>query len=506
MLGVTLLTAGLVLAIIMNGKKDKDARPEDEDGPSSAAWEMIRHITSKSEDIINGRREWRALFEQNESTILTADLLQKENPERYKRYRAYMHAVMEQADVFQQYSYRLTNEQDEADWVNRNQAMLRVPNETIQLLQRYDQAAGQTTITNQNTKQLVMNVSREQADQMTQSARHNLEGAQNMVIVDNGVRDLAALDTDMSGDPHRTSMAVAQIGRTNTNAFDEGEEGVYLNQKERDAARAKAVSKRSPYNAVPSGKTGSPLNDVANPAMEVDYQPNNRGYVDPKTMLKRAQSLLTAPPAPLQATTMEAGYNRAVVTKQSVSLPAMPFDRERERPQAPAESDAVMMEKAGKLIEAAKRAEQATQAGADSRLGESGQIPSKMPGLVTVQNESVDAGRRAIMPPSIPSVPGGAVVPFPAEERNTGEKRAMADDVYVALQQPRTKQKTDPSMSPARSPAPVTSAEDSDMDDLTGEYENVVDETPEIGDKRTYEGMAGEEMSLRRNRPRMGSE
>ena len=62
------------------------------------------------------------------------------------------------ADEFQKLSYRLTNEQDEADWVRSNGQLLNVPTETIQLLNRYDKHISETVVNNTHNKQLVMNV------------------------------------------------------------------------------------------------------------------------------------------------------------------------------------------------------------------------------------------------------------------------------------------------------------------------------------------------------------
>ena len=117
-----------------------------------------------------------------------------------------------------------------------------------------------------------------------------------------------------------------------------------------------------------------------------------------------------------------------------------------------------------------------------------------MPPLLTVQNESMDAGTLALPAPSPQTIPPGPVVPAPA----TGVKRQIEDDPFVALTQPQSKQQK-PSPSPAYSPSRISEEE---SEDLTGGFENVVDQGPEIGDKRTYEGMAGEEMSLRRTKPR----
>ena len=490
MLGVTLLTAGLVIAFIMGSKKPEVTREEEvedlDDAPTAAAWKMMQFLRQEAENCINGRKEWIQLFESNDSMTLTSDMLQKENPDRYKRYRVFIQTVQELADTFQQMSYRLTNEEHEGDWVSMNQQLLKVPTETLQMMARFDRAVSVTTVNNQQNKQLVMNV--QQYPNVNKNTQHNLEGAQNMEIVDNGVRDLSSLDVEMGGDPHSTSKAVAQIGMTKANPLP-SEPGVYLNQASQ------------PYNQVPSNMTAVALNDHANPAIEANYQPNStkdsgvsKGYTDAKTMLKRGPALIKAP----VSSGTKQGYNTAVVTKQADTLPSNPFEKERELPQAPREDDAYA--KAIRVLNEAKdQLIQSQGPAADSRLSESREIPAKMPPMVTVQDEQHDAGTLALPAPTIPKVPAGALVPVP---KATGVKRSGDEDPFVALKQPKAKQQK-PSPSPAYSPSRI-SEEESDSGDLTGGFENVVDQGPEIGDKRTYEGMAGEEMSLRRTKPRAG--
>jgi len=441
MLGVTLLTAGLVIAFIMGSKE-----PEKVEEPmglimqqTQLAYDMIRWIETSAEKCINQRKEWIALFESNDTVLLSSQMLKEHDPEKYKRFRKFIKDVMGLADEFQKLSYRLTNEQDEAEWVRSNGQLLSVPTETIQLMNRYDKHVSETVVNNTHNKQLVMNV--KQYPDVNRNTQHNIEGAQNMQMVDNGVRDLSSMDVEMGGDPHSTSKAVAMIGQTKTNPVAR-DEGVYLNQQN-----------QQPFNAVQPGMSAVALKDHANPAIEANYGPNDvpRPYVDPKTMLRRAQNILMAP-EPTEVNTTSSGYNRAKVTKQSTALPTNPYDKERERPQAPqVQSDGDVLRKAQELIKKTQQATQAIKASADSKLGESGEIPAKMPPLLTVQNESMDAGTLALPAPAPQTIQPGPVVPAPP----MGVKRQIEDNPFVALTQPQSKQQK-ASPSPAYSPSRIS--------------------------------------------------
>ena len=450
MLAVTLITAGVIIAFIVGGKKEEKplVLEEEDDSFSDTAWKIMTYIKNVSEEIVTRRNRWFDMFEGSDNMVFNSEHLRKADPEGWQKYRNFIGDLQGWVDEFQQLRFRLVNEEGEHDWVQGNSGMLNIPLETLTMLQRYDASLtqyNQQIINKGNSKQLVMDVTNEVYKNLSIQQQHNVKQVQNVQIVDNGQNDLADMNVDMAGDPQTSAQAMRQVINANHNAA----EGVA-------PGAAKQPGQVNPYSTVPPGKHALPLSDMANPAKDIGggFMPNARPSGPPGTgqqrYIKGPEAGTFLNQAELMAAQQQEGqvqasssvgsqaFAKAKVNNQGEGMPPAPFDKEREPSQETEEvlnlvQDIQEMNQANQVAVA-----QGNNSNADLQPKQAGGIPGKIPAKATLTQPSTDALK--VNPPPVvgPKPPGeGEKVPsVPKPAPLAGQKR---NDPYMALQDALTK-------------------------------------------------------------------